>query len=89
MSRGYSVIPTVQPDERVQQSILSDLLGFEVLRTLHRDAKLLILCKVVRMFSFGFLAVMLVVYLNELKFSAKEVGLMFTLTLLGMSLNDV
>jgi len=35
------------------------------------------------MFSFGFLAVMLVIYLAELQFTSTEIGLLFTLTLLG------
>lgn len=37
---------------------ISDLLGFGVIVSLHRDAKILILCKTVRMFGFGFLSVM-------------------------------
>ena len=36
----------------------SDVLGFHVLKSLHRDAIILMLCKTVRMFGFGFLSVM-------------------------------
>ncbi len=35
------------------------------------------------MFGFGFLSVMLALYLSELTFTAEKIGLMFTLTLLG------
>jgi MFS family permease len=72
----------IKTEELLQRPVRS-VLGFEVLQTLHRDAILLILCKCVRMYSFGFLAVMLVVYLEELGLTYNEVGLMFTLTLLG------
>ena len=48
-----------------------------------RDADILIACKCVRMFGFGFLSVMLALYLSELKYTAGDIGLMFTLTLLG------
>ena len=39
-------------------SFFSDLIGFEVLLSLHRDAKILLFCKTCRMFAFGFLSVM-------------------------------
>lgn len=60
-----------------------DLFGFEALEQLSFDAIILILCKGFRLFSFGFLAVMLVIYLSELRFSASEIGALFTWTLLG------
>ena len=62
---------------------VTDILAIDILNSLERDAQLCILCKILRMFSFGFLAVMLVIYLIGLNFDAKAVGLMFTLTLLG------
>lgn len=40
-------------------------------------------CKAIRLYSFGFLAVMLDIYLLQLNFSADIIGAMFTLTLLG------
>lgn len=49
----------------------------------NRDAVLLIACKCLRLFGFGFLSVMLALYLMELNFTAEQVGLLFTLTLLG------
>lgn len=61
----------------------NDLLGLSALSDLHRDAVLLISAKTIRLFSFGFLSVMLVVYLKEIGFPESRVGLMFTLTLLG------
>lgn len=48
-----------------------------------KDAEILIACKCVRMFGFGFLSVMLALYLSKLTFTAEKIGLMFTLTLLG------
>jgi hypothetical protein len=61
----YSVLPTLKFDElnikaeELQRPVRS-VLGFEVLQTLQRDAIILILCKCVRMYSFGFLAVMVI-----------------------------
>jgi MFS family permease len=89
----YNSIPnhedSVNDFNRLQQpkrncySIIHDLLGFEVLRSLHPDAVLLMWGKVLRLFSFGFLAVILVVYLAELGFPATDIGLLQTWTLLG------
>ena len=59
------------------------MLAGNVLEDLAPDAILLMGCKAVRMFSFSFLAVILVVFLKELKFSESSIGLMITLTLLG------
>lgn len=36
----------------------SDSIGFSILQSLHRDVVILMLCKAVRMFGFGFLSVM-------------------------------
>ena len=66
-----------------RRGFLSDLLGIEVLHQLHPDAVLLFVSKSLRLFSFGFLSVMLVVYLNTLGFPLSSVGSLFTFTLLG------
>ena len=49
--------PTALRRKTVYECV-SDLLGLDVIESLHRDAKILILCKTVRMFGFGFLSVM-------------------------------
>ena len=59
------------------------LTGWEVLTELHTDAKILLISKIVRLFGFGFLAVVLVVYLAAMGFPAQKIGMLFTLTLLG------
>jgi len=61
----------------------NDLLGLSALANLHHDAVLLISAKTIRLFSFGFLSVMLVIYLKEIGFPESKIGLLFTLTLLG------
>jgi MFS family permease len=48
-----------------------------------RDFVLLFAARMVRLFAYGFLAVVLVLYLSALGFSGSRVGLMLTLTLLG------
>ncbi len=48
-----------------------------------RDVALLFLTRSLRMFGYGFLAVVLVLYLNDLGFSGGEVGVLLALTLLG------
>lgn len=74
-----SYIPVRNADHQETPS----LFGVEVLHALHNDAKLFLLAKIIRMFSFGFLSVMLVLYLSALDYSDPNIGLMFTLTLLG------
>ena len=50
---------------------------------MHRDVKILLAAKAVRMASCGFLAVTLVLYLEALHVSAVGIGVLFTSTLLG------
>lgn len=57
--------------------------GSHVLSTLTGDAWLLIMSKSVRMFSYGFLAVMLVIFMQENGFTGDQIGSLLTLTLLG------
>ena len=53
------------------------------LRGLGRDGRLLFLTRVLRMFGYGFLAVVLVLYLVELGLDSLTVGAILTLTLIG------
>ncbi len=53
------------------------------LRGLDRDGRLLFLTRVLRMFGYGFLAVVLVLYLAAVGLDAPSIGLLLTLTLLG------
>ena len=48
-----------------------------------RDRGLLFAGRALRMFSYGFLAIVLTLYLKELGFSEKKIGLLLTLTLFG------
>jgi MFS family permease len=57
--------------------------GANPLSKLSRDGQLLFLTRFLRLFSYGALAVVLVLYLTGLGFSASETGLLLTLTLLG------
>lgn len=70
-------------DAEQRRSFLGDLLSVRVLHGLHPDAWLLILAKSLRLFSFGFLSVMLVVYLVGIGFPLGQIGWLFSLTLLG------
>ncbi len=56
------------------------------LRGLDRDGRLLFLTRVLRMFGYGFLAVILVLYLDALGFSGLSIGALLTLTLVGDTL---
>lgn len=51
--------------------------------SLNADVRLLFATRIVRMFSYGLLAVILALYLAELGLSDSEIGLLLTLTLLG------
>ena len=48
-----------------------------------RDIKLLFSTRIIRLFCYGFLSVVLALYLTETGFDEKMVGLLFTLTLAG------
>ncbi|MDL1912855.1 MFS transporter [Chloroflexi bacterium CFX6] len=47
------------------------------------DIRLLFATRIIRMFCYGFLAVILVLYLTEAGLSERQVGVLFTLTLIG------
>ena len=51
------------------------------LRGLDRDGRLLFTTRVLRMFGYGFLAVVLVLYLDALGLDAPTIGVVLTLTL--------
>lgn len=55
----------------------------ESLEQLNRDSRLLFAARVARMFGYGFLAVVLVLYLAALGFDEARIGLLLTLTLAG------
>ena len=78
--QGYSQLPA---EDEPSINPLHKVVGSDVLLNLSDDAKLLFLCKSIRMFGFGFLSVMLVVYLQELSIPQRSIGLLFSLTLIG------
>jgi len=61
----------------------SKIIAPELLDPSSSQLRLLFACKGVRLFSFGFLAVMLVTYLATLGLDATQIGLLFSLTLIG------
>jgi MFS family permease len=56
------------------------------LLTLGRDARLLFLTRTVRLFGYGLVSVVLVLYLSALGMSGAEIGLLLALTLVGDTL---
>src|ERR1051325_11699696 len=54
-----------------------------VLRVLTRDGWLLFLTRLIRLFAYGSLSVVLVFYLTSLGLTTSQTGLLFTLTLIG------
>src|SRR5512146_1331623 len=56
------------------------------LRGLDRDGRLLFTTRVLRMFGYGFLAVVLVLYLAALGLDSLTIGIVLTLTLIGDTL---
>jgi MFS family permease len=56
---------------------------FQELRALSRDGHLLFITRTVRMFAYGFLSVVLMLYLVQVGLSETQIGLLLTLTLLG------
>src|SRR3989304_8219974 len=57
--------------------------GVAGLRGLARGGRLLFVTRVLRMFGYGFLAVVLVLYLAALGLDALTIGIVLTLTLIG------
>ena len=53
------------------------------LRTLTSDGRLLFLTRMARMFAYGFLAIVLVLYLDSSGLSARKIGILLTFTLVG------
>ncbi len=60
-----------------------DLPPVWVFRTLDHDGRLLFATRCTRLFAYGFLAVVLVLYLSEVGLAESQIGLLLTLTLLG------
>lgn len=54
--------------------------------SLPRDGKLLFLTRIVRLFAYGAVSVILVLYLAQIGFSSTKIGLLLTLTLVGDTL---
>ena len=63
-------------------NVLSEILSWHVLLSLPRDAAIILVAKVIRQISFGFMY-MLVIYLTEIGLTPDKVGLLFFSTLLG------
>ena len=66
--------------------MVGELFHFSVFRTLTPDGWLLFLTRSVRLFAYGLLSVVLVLYLVGIGLTELEVGLLLTLTLLGDTL---
>ena len=56
---------------------------FEALRVLSSDGRLLFSTRVVRLFAYGFLSVVLALYLTQVGLDERQIGLLLTLTLVG------
>lgn len=68
------------PDEPLDAGLVASLRGLD------RDGRLLFATRVLRMFAYGFLAVVLVLYLAALGLDAIMIGLILTMTLVGDTL---
>jgi MFS family permease len=55
----------------------------QILRTLTTDGRLLFTTRIARLFAYGFLSVVLVLYLAEVGLNETQIGLLLTLTLIG------
>lgn len=56
------------------------------MHTLTRDGRLLFATRIARLFAYGFLSVVLVLYLNQVGFNTAQIGVLLTLTLIGDTL---
>ena len=55
----------------------------KILDSLSLDGRLLFIGRILRMFAYGFLSIILVIYLTELRLNNYQIGLLLTLTLVG------
>lgn len=62
---------------------LVELPELEALRVLNRDGRVLFVSRMVRMFAYGFLSVILALYLAQVGLSEQEIGVLLTWTLVG------
>ena len=63
-------------------NVLNEILSWHVLLSLPRDVVIILVAKVIRQISFGFMY-MLVIYLTEIGLTPDKVGLFFFFSLLG------
>jgi MFS family permease len=56
---------------------------FQMIRGLSSDGKSLFMTRIARMFGYGFLSVVLVLYLEQVGLNQVQIGLLLTLTLIG------
>jgi MFS family permease len=66
--------------------VLLQLPEFQALRSLTADGRLLFSTRIVRLFAYGFLSVVLVLYLAQIGLSDQEIGWLLTWTLVGDAL---
>src|SRR3954469_7340361 len=67
----------------IKTGALIELPEAQALRTLTPDGRLLFATRMVRMFAYGALSVVLVLYLTQLALDERHVGLLLTATLIG------
>jgi uncharacterized membrane protein len=63
--------------------MVKEWIEFHPLRTLNADGRLLFVTRALRLFAYGFLSVVLVLYLAQLGLGETQIGLLLTLTLMG------
>jgi MFS family permease len=68
------------------QSDLAIIRHVRGMRSIGRDGRLLFATRIVRLFAYGFLSVVLVLYLAEAGLNNVQIGLLITLTLVGDTL---
>ncbi len=69
--------------EKLARHMLLDLPEFQSLRSLTSDGHFLFTTRIARLFAYGFLSVILVLYLAEVGLKEMQIGLLLTLTLIG------
>src|SRR3954469_22121890 len=75
-----SAVPPLAPSHALDAGLAASLRGID------RNGRLLFLTRILRMFAYGFLAVVLVLYLDGLGIDPVTIGLILTLTLIGDTL---
>jgi MFS family permease len=77
------LVKIIQINDKDKKGWVMKLPPFQNLRMLTSDGQLLFITRIARLFAYGFLSIVLVLYLAQVGLRETQIGLLLTLTLIG------